>query len=781
MMQATPVRAMWLIALLRMRRLANMMTRFRFGPKKPGSRPATPAKRRLGWVFATLIGCAMLLSLLNVTRQSALNMQCYLEPSSACVHVMRDGLTGTDQDAAAAELHATPLSHPVALALSLQLWMLFLVSVMLPLGSREIASADWDLEWLVTLPAKRSTLLWGRILERTLVNPTGWILLGPCCSVVAWYAGFRWSAPLVGVAGALALLPLAAMLRTVADTGLRMSLAPSQLRNVQAVMAILGMPLMYLAYAFGTMRTGSPILGLSRSVPEGLLWTPPGLLIRAIDAPSAAQALVPLALLALELLLALWVGMQVLGRQLRNGVVASGSRESARAKKAAPERASWLARLLPASPIKRRELRLLSRDRNFLIQSMLLPLIVVGSQIAFSGSANALNDMAASPSFLAGMAFGIGSYMLMLSAFQTLNNEGQTLWMLYTFPRSLESVLKEKAQFWAVLALCYPIVILSLGLWSAPALAPQTLARFAMVLAGIPIFSAIAVALGVFACDPLSQDARNKIKPSHTYLYFMLSGMYVYGISSDLWAQKLVLIVLMAALGVALWQKARDQLPYLLDPAFAPPARVSTADGLIAAMLFFVLQGVIFIAMIKLAKLAEDQALVVAFGGAGVLVYAIMRLVYWLGKTAGVPVLLGAGPGRALGWALAGGTLAAAFGLGYLHLIGQWRLFDDAPAGAASIAPHWLLLLAVVAAPLCEEFIFRGLIFGGLRRSVGLAPAMLMSAALFAIMHPPVSMLPVFVLGLCTAYVYDKTRSLLAPVLVHALYNGAVLAQQLVA
>jgi hypothetical protein len=162
-----------------------------------------------------------------------------------------------------------------------------------------------------------------------------------------------------------------------------------------------------------------------------------------------------------------------------------------------------------------------------------------------------------------------------------------------------------------------------------------------------------------------------------------------------------------------------------------------------------------------------------------VLVYAIMRLVYWLGKTGGVPVLFAAGSGRALGWAVGGGVVAAAFGLGYLQLIGNWRLFDDAAAGSASIAPHWLFLLAVVAAPLCEEFIFRGLIFGGLRRSAGLVPSMLISAALFSIMHPPVSMLPVFVLGLCTAFVYDKTRSLLAPVLVHALYNGAVLAQLL--
>ncbi len=108
-------------------------------------------------------------------------------------------------------------------------------------------------------------------------------------------------------------------------------------------------------------------------------------------------------------------------------------------------------------------------------------------------------------------------------------------------------------------------------------------------------------------------------------------------------------------------------------------------------------------------------------------------------------------------------------------------LMPDTAARASQthFAMHWLFLLAVVAAPLCEEFIFRGLVFGGLRRSMGMAPAIVMSAALFAIVHPPVSMAPVFVLGLVTAYAYERSRSLLAPVLVHAVYNGALLVLQL--
>ena len=69
---------------------------------------------------------------------------------------------------------------------------ILLVAVLLmSLASREFASPDWDLEWLVTLPVSLSTLLGVRILERILVNPTGLLTLWPFLSAVAWESGHR--------------------------------------------------------------------------------------------------------------------------------------------------------------------------------------------------------------------------------------------------------------------------------------------------------------------------------------------------------------------------------------------------------------------------------------------------------------------------------------------------------------------------------------------------------------------------------------------------------------
>jgi membrane protease YdiL (CAAX protease family) len=50
----------------------------------------------------------------------------------------------------------------------------------------------------------------------------------------------------------------------------------------------------------------------------------------------------------------------------------------------------------------------------------------------------------------------------------------------------------------------------------------------------------------------------------------------------------------------------------------------------------------------------------------------------------------------------------------------------------------------------------------------------------FAVVHPPASIIPVFFLGLCTALAYERSRVLAAPMLTHAVYNAVVLGYQFV-
>jgi len=92
----------------------------------------------------------------------------------------------------------------------------------------------------------------------------------------------------------------------------------------------------------------------------------------------------------------------------------------------------------------------------------------------------------------------------------------------------------------------------------------------------------------------------------------------------------------------------------------------------------------------------------------------------------------------------------------------------------------WVLALAaivaVVAAPISEELLFRGVLQPALGRWTGRWWAIFLSAAFFAAAHMDLYAMPLLlVLGIALAYVYDRTRSLAAPVALHMAFNGVTL------
>ena len=81
-------------------------------------------------------------------------------------------------------------------------------------------------------------------------------------------------------------------------------------------------------------------------------------------------------------------------------------------------------------------------------------------------------------------------------------------------------------------------------------------------------------------------------------------------------------------------------------------------------------------------------------------------------------------------------------------------------------------LLAVVIAPLSEELIFRGYLYGVLRQHIGLLGAMLITSTLFAAIHQYWPVFPgLFLLAVGLSLVYELTGCLLVPILMHSLFN----------
>lgn len=82
------------------------------------------------------------------------------------------------------------------------------------------------------------------------------------------------------------------------------------------------------------------------------------------------------------------------------------------------------------------------------------------------------------------------------------------------------------------------------------------------------------------------------------------------------------------------------------------------------------------------------------------------------------------------------------------------------------------LLLAGVLAPLVEETLFRGIIFGSLQAYFGKWTAAVISAAIFSGLHfQAYGFIPRFILGIALVYLYDKYKSLYPSVGLHALNN----------
>jgi membrane protease YdiL (CAAX protease family) len=88
-----------------------------------------------------------------------------------------------------------------------------------------------------------------------------------------------------------------------------------------------------------------------------------------------------------------------------------------------------------------------------------------------------------------------------------------------------------------------------------------------------------------------------------------------------------------------------------------------------------------------------------------------------------------------------------------------------------------LIVAAAIVAPLVEEIVFRGFIYGVMKRYTDGIFAALCSSLLFAIVHLHVGTLfPLALLALVFCAIYERTGSLVVPMIMHALFNATSLA-----
>lgn len=100
-----------------------------------------------------------------------------------------------------------------------------------------------------------------------------------------------------------------------------------------------------------------------------------------------------------------------------------------------------------------------------------------------------------------------------------------------------------------------------------------------------------------------------------------------------------------------------------------------------------------------------------------------------------------------------------------------------APAGFSWEGLAAMLLVVGIIAPIMEEMIFRGLLYGWLRTRIGIAGGTIVSATIFGFAHGIVMLAPALALtGIVLAMVYERSRSLWPAIIVHGTINSVMTA-----
>jgi len=646
----------------------------------------------------------------------------------------------------------------------------------------ELRSPQWGLEWLFTFPLPGRVIFLARIAQSALLNPYLWCVMFLFLLIVFLGGGYGVAAVALALVGTFFVSLMLACVQVLGETWLRTRLSRGRLRNLLGLCMVLSMVLLFgVVILHQSPAAVSFLLDVSMSFRWGLLYVPPLSLLLLCEATVGAWLAV--ALLVTTAVVLPPAAARMGEWMVRGGLIArsgayEGSRGPMRRMRALPE---------ALRGIVGKEIRLLLRDRTFFAQVVVMPILLVAFQVAINPLL--LRGARGDARHAAAMAFGMGAYVLMMSSAFLLVSEFRSLWILHTFPRRLETFFLRKAIVWAIVGVSVSAGVLIFCSIGRGALTVSEIVNVGIVIAGVGIFGCLSAGISILTADPsLLSSSRPRQKIHTGFLNMFLAVVYASAVYSPQIWPKLVTLALFVAVTCAVWQKVGDHIPFFLDPTASPRPSLSLSDGLIAVFAFFTLQGLLAI-LLHLASFGLASAVTLAYVLAGGAVTFCSLLIFRRRKIPDLGAILGL-TGQTWRWrvqlkavrhGLCWGGLAGVVGLVYLWSA-RWipplrelkeqtfELMRDASGGQ-----QWLVLLAIVAAPVFEEYLFRGVLLGGLTRFMRPRLALWASAGLFAVVHPPLAIVPVFVLGVAAAIALGRSRTLTAPVVAHMIYNTMML------
>jgi hypothetical protein len=570
--------------------------------------------------------------------------------------------------------------------------------------------------------------------------------------------GFGWMGLLYGIGITLALSASVTGIELAIETWLRSGGSFRLKKNVQAFATVVGTFGLFVGMGAGLAaeRSSEWVDWILDHTPVWLTAGPAYLVRLPMEGPDG------LARLALALALAVagcgLGGWLFAAGALKQGLVSGSGPEGDRTGPAARVRGGSLAKF---------EWLLLLRDRNLAILVLVMPLMLVSYQLLINPAlvevTNARN--------LAAIGFGCGAWAATMTAPHVVSSEAGSMWIVFSLPVEIAGYFRRRMRVWRTTGVVMTISVMAgLAGWKG-GVPTADWWRLPAGVAGVWVVSLVVYSIimgGTRLPDP-TRGERLKVGILRLYLCMIIGG----AVGALVWGgtawQVFSGLVIWWFFGFSLWQGVVHKLRYLLEPTDQAPSRLGLVHALAAVLLFFVVQGLF--ALTGLLLLSYSVAGVVA-----ALYCAISLSLHSLPKH----------PGRTskpfVDLALATVVCAAA-GAAWLQVlqhVSPFREFYESARANATVVldpRSWqMVLLLVVAAPLVEEFLFRGYVLRIMRTSWPPRMAVFASALLFAVVHPGLSFPPVLLLGLATARLYLRGGRLWPGILLHAAYNAAVVA-----
>lgn len=666
---------------------------------------------------------------------------------------------------------ADPLRGVVVVILA---GILLAVGLMSADFSEEGGQVTWDMEWLYTLPVSTNALYMARILERMVANTMLYFLALPFLAMCLYSRGYPlWVACGAALVCGVYMNLLLACGNWLLNVWAHKRLTMGARRNLQALVRVAGIAAFFLLILVAVRDESSMIpdsIGLSSL---WLAWTPmsaPALLLH----PDAAVQGVAFAVMGVYATIALGLTLAGIRSFLADGLVRDTGLVARRA--GATRRTGDALRSVG---LARREFLQLMRDRALVVQSLIVPLLSGGFYLFVGNNKDLLESLSAA----AATGFGIGAYMLLHSNLAALVRARASLWLMFTYPVDLYKQCRRAALPWNLLGMAFCLAFVIFGAFVQKHFEAMDLVNIGLALAGIFCFGDYCAAMAVSATD-LQAEVRHSQRPSLIYFCMFIGMLYVAALAQPLLQYKLIALWLLWLMTTAEWQHAATLLPHLLDPVDEQEPSILAKDGLNAALVFIVTQGLAFLVFSVRDELSPGATLMAAFVVAG-LFSALLSL--WNLRRRGMKpawkaifAMEGEGLSGLRAWAPPC-LVAVAVGLGWSWMVKayQWNAVDMQSGEDVLSLKLWFAALAVLAAPVAEEIIFRGLLYRGLKGLISPRAAMLASAFTFSLLHPPVSIVPVFIMGMLACRAFERSGRLGSAILLHLTYNAIILAFQL--